>query len=153
MLSHCKENNVNKMVIIGIAVAALLIGGGGAAFYFMTQAPAEDVPKVDARPFEYVPMPAVVANFQVGSGMRYVQITVNLQTRDKDSATKMKDNTPLIQGEMLMLLQELNFSDIDGIDGKRNLTDLIEQRVVALFAGDPEPFELERVVLTGFVVQ
>lgn len=153
MLSHCKENNVNKMVIIGIAVAALLIGGGGAAFYFMTQAPAEEAPKVDARPFEYVPMPAVVANFQVGSGMRYVQITVNLQTRDEDSATKMKDNTPLIQGEMLMLLQELNFSDIDGIEGKRNLTNLIEQRVVALFSGDPEPFELERAVLTGFVVQ
>ena len=144
---------MNKMVIIGIAVAALLIGGGGAAFYFMTQAPAEEAPKVDARPFEYVPMPAVVANFQVGSGMRYVQITVNLQTRDEDSATKMKDNTPLIQGEMLMLLQELNFSDIDGIEGKRNLTNLIEQRVVALFSGDPEPFELERAVLTGFVVQ
>ena len=52
-----------------------------------------------------------------------------------------------------MLLQELNFSDIDGIDGKRNLTDLIEQRVIALFAEDVEPFELERVVLTGFVVQ
>ena len=144
---------MNKMVTIGIAVAALLIGGGGAAFYFMTQAPAEDAPKVDVRPFEYVPMPAVVANFQVGSGTRYVQVTVNMQTRDPKSATKMKDNTPLIQGEMLMLLQELNFSDIEGIDGKRNLTDLIEQRVVALFAGDPEPFELERVVLTGFVVQ
>ena len=40
---------MNKMVIIGIAVAALLIGGGGAAFYFMTQAPAEDVPEVDTR--------------------------------------------------------------------------------------------------------
>ena len=38
---------MNKMVIIGVAVAALLIGGGGAAFYFMTQAPAEDAPKVD----------------------------------------------------------------------------------------------------------
>ena len=144
---------MNKMVIIGITVAVLLIGGGGAAFYFINQAPAEDAPKIDTRKFEYVPMPAVVANFKVGSGMRYVQITVNLQTRDPDSATKMKDNTPLIQGEMLMLLQELSFSDIDGIDGKRNLTDLIEQRVVALFAGDPEPFELERVVLTGFVVQ
>ena len=144
---------MNKMVIIGIAVAVLLIGVGGAAFYFLTQAPAEDVPEVDTRAFEYVPMPAVVANFQVGSGMRYVQVEVNLQTRDEASATKIQDNTPLIQGEILMLLQELNFSDIDGIDGKRNLTDLIEQRVIALFAEDVEPFELERVVLTGFVVQ
>jgi len=144
---------VNKMVVIGIAVAALLIGGGGAAVFFMNQEPAQQGPVVDARPFQYVPVPSVVANFQVGSGMRYVQITVNLQTRDVPSSDKMKANTPLIQGEILMLLQELRFSDIDGSEGKKNLVAQIEQRVTALFSGEREPFELERAVLTGFVVQ
>jgi len=144
---------VNKMVVIGIAVAALLIGGGGAAVFFMNQEPAQQGPVVDARPFQYVPVPSVVANFQVGSGMRYVQITVNLQTRDVPSSDKMKANTPLIQGEILMLLQELRFGDIDGSEGKKNLVAQIEQRVTALFSGEPEPFELERAVLTGFVVQ
>lgn len=144
---------MNKMVVIGIAVAALLVGGGGAAVYFMNQEPAEKGPVVDTRAFQYVPVPSVVANFQVGSGMRYVQITVNLQTRDVPSSDKMKANTPLIQGEILMLLQELSFSDIDGSEGKKNLVAQIEQRVTALFSGGPEPFELERAVLTGFVVQ
>ena len=77
---------MNKMVIIGIVVAALLIPVVVAQRFVHDASAAE--PKVDARPFEYVPMPAVVANFQVGSGMRYVQITVNLQTRDEDSATR-----------------------------------------------------------------
>jgi flagellar FliL protein len=153
VLQKHKEIGVNKMVVIGIAVAALLIGGGGAAVFFMNQEPAQQGPVVDARPFQYVPVPSVVANFQVGSGMRYVQITVNLQTRDVPSSDKMKANTPLIQGEILMLLQELRFSDIDGSEGKKNLVAQIEQRVTALFSGEPESFELERAVLTGFVVQ
>jgi flagellar FliL protein len=144
---------VNKMVVIVIAVAMLLIGGGGVAFYFINQEPSAAAVKVDERPYQYIPIPAVVANFQVGGGMRYVQITVNLQTRDTDSADKMKLNAPLIQGEILMLLQDMTFAEVSDKEGKKNLTQVIEQSIVALFAGDPQPFELERVVLTGFVVQ
>ena len=85
--------------------------------------------------------------------MRYLQVTVNLQTRSTASATLLKDNAPLIQGEILMLLQDLDFETARTTDGKRALIEMIDAGVRELFKNGPEPLELEQVVLTGFVVQ
>jgi len=145
---------VNKMVLIGAIVGALLLGGGGAAFYMTSMAPPvaqED--QVDTRTNIYVEVPPVVANFEYEGSMRYLQVTVNLQTRDTASATLMKDNAPLIQGEILMLLQDLDFGTVRSTEGKRALIEMIDAGVRELFKSGAEPLELEQVVLTGFVVQ
>ncbi len=145
---------MNKMVLIGAVAGALLLGGGGAAFYFTSIAPpvAEEA-QVDTRTNLYVEVPPVVANFEYEGSMRYLQVTVNLQTRSATSATLMKDNAPLIQGEMLMLLQDLDFATVRTTEGKRALIDAIDAGVRELFQSGAEPLELEQVVLTGFVVQ
>lgn len=145
---------MNKMVLIGAIVGALLLGGGGAAFYMTSMAPPvaqED--QVDTRTNIYVEVPPVVANFEYEGSMRYLQVTVNLQTRDTASATLMKDNAPLIQGEILMLLQDLDFGTVRSTEGKRALIEMIDAGVRELFKSGAEPLEFEQVVLTGFVVQ
>jgi len=142
------------MVLIGAIVGALLLGGGGAAFYMTSMAPPvaqED--QVDTRTNIYVEVPPVVANFEYEGSMRYLQVTVNLQTRNTASATLMKDNAPLIQGEILMLLQDLDFGTVRSTEGKRALIEMIDAGVRELFKSGAEPLELEQVVLTGFVVQ
>ena len=101
----------------------------------------------------YVEVPPVVANFEYEGSMRYLQVTVNLQTRNTASATLMKDNAPLIQCEILMLLQDLDFGTVRSTEGKRALIEMIDAGVRELFKSGAEPLELEQVVLTGFVVQ
>jgi flagellar FliL protein len=149
-----EENEVNKMVLIGAVVGALLLGGGGAAFYITSMAPpvAQEA-QVDTRTNIYVEVPPVVANFEYEGSMRYLQVTVNLQTRNTASATLMKDNAPLIQGEILMLLQDLDFGTVRSTEGKRALIEMIDAGVRELFKSGAEPLEFEQVVLTGFVVQ
>ena len=145
---------MNKMVLIGAVVGALLLGGGGAAFYITSMAPpvAQEA-QVDTRTNIYVEVPPVVANFEYEGSMGYLQVTVNLQTRNTASATLMKDNAPLIQGEILMLLQDLDFGTVRSTEGKRALIEMIDAGVRELFKSGAEPLELEQVVLTGFVVQ
>ena len=145
---------MNKMVLIGAVVGALLLGGGGAAFYITSMAPpvAQET-QVDTRTNIYVEVPPVVANFEYEGSMRYLQVTVNLQTRNTASATLMKDNAPLIQGEILMLLQDLDFGTVRSTEGKSALIEMIDAGVRELFKSGAEPLELEQVVLTGFVVQ
>ena len=145
---------MNKMALIGAVAGALLLGGGGAAFYLTSVSPpvAQEV-QADTRANIYVEMPPVVANFEYEGSMRYLQITVNLQTRSTVSAALMKDNAPLIQGEMLMLLQDLDFATVRTTEGKRALIETIDGRVRDLFQSGAAPLELEQVVLTGFVVQ
>ena len=144
---------MNKMVLIAAVVGALAIGGGGAAFYFTSMAPAgPQAPAADTRAFTYVEVPPVVANFEFQGSMRYLQVTVNLQTRDPDSAKTMDENAPLIQGEMLMLMQDLDLEIVRAVDGKRAFIKQVDASIRALFDNPEDPFELEKVVLTGFVV-
>ena len=145
---------MNKMVLIAAVVGALAIGGGGAAFYFTSMAPAgPQAPVADTRAFTYVEVPPVVANFEFQGSMRCRQVTVNLQTRDPDSAKTMDENAPLIQGEMLMLMQDLDFEIVRTADGKRAFIAQVDSSIRALFDNPEDPFELEKGVLTGFVVQ
>jgi flagellar basal body-associated protein FliL len=86
--------------------------------------------------------------------MRYLQVTVNLQTRSQESATLMDENAPLIQGEILMLMQALDFGVVRTVEGKQAFIAQIDESIRVLFDSmSMDGFELERVVLTGFVVQ
>ena len=114
---------------------------------------AEPAPKVDDRAFIYVEIPPVVANFDVKGKMRYVQITTSLQTRDTDSSKTIKDNIPLIQSDVLMLMQSAEFDELNAPDGKKQFIKQIEKSVNNMFKDGPKPFEMERAMITGFVIQ
>ncbi len=148
---------MNKFIIIGIVAAILLAGGAGAGYYFLVLNAetdgAEPAPKIDDRKFVYVEIPPVVANFDVKGKMRYVQITTSLQTRDKDSGDTIKDNIPLIQSDLLTLMQGAQFDEINSPEGKAQFIRQIEESVNEMFKNGPKPFEIERVMITGFVIQ
>jgi len=147
---------LKKIIIIASAVLILLIGAG-AAYYFLvyTADETESEPKVeiDQREFRYIEIPPVVANFQVGKKMRYVQITTSIQTRDPVSEEKIKKNLPLIQSELLMLMQQTDFDSINSADGKALLLKDIEDKIIAMFASNSPNFEIEQAMMTGFVIQ
>lgn len=146
---------MNKFVIMGIVTALLICGAGGAYYYFeiMSADQEEKKPPVDDRAFIYVEVPPVVANFSVKGKMRYLQITLSIQTRDTASSELLKDNLPLIQSELLLIMQASDFDDLNTRDGKKRFLTLVENDISALFDQSPKPFELERAMLTGFVIQ
>ena len=123
---------MNKFIIIGIVATILLAGGSGAAYYFLVMNAetegAEPAPKLDKRAFIYVEIPPIVANFDVKGKMRYVQITTSLQTRDTDSSKTIKDNIPLIQSDLLTLMQGAEFDELNAPDGKKQFIKQIEGR-------------------------
>ena len=114
---------------------------------------AEPAPKVDDRAFIYVEIPPVVANFDVKGKMRYVQITTSLQTRDTVSSQTIKDNIPLIQSDLLTLMQGAEFDELNAPDSKKQFIKLIETSVNNIFKDGSKPFEMERAMITGFVIQ
>ena len=147
---------MNKFIVIGIVAAVLLVGGGAAYYFLVVNAEtdgAEAAPKVDDRAFIYVEIPPVVANFDVKGKMRYVQITTSLQTRDADSGDTIKNNIPLIQSDLLTLMQGADFNEINSADGKARFIKQIEKSVNTMFKDGPKPFEIERAMITGFVIQ
>ena len=146
---------MNKLLLSGILAALLLVSGGiGAYFYFGDVSTTENAGTfVDDRPFIYVEVPPVVTNFDVKGKMRYLQITVSLQTRDAPTSDTFKANLPLIQSELLTLMQISQFDEITSTRGKTGFIKRIESNVRQLFKTGEDPIELERAMLTGFVIQ
>ena len=139
---------MNKFIIIGIAVLVVIVGGGAGAYFYLDEAAGgqDSGPEVDDRAFIYVEVPPVVANFDVKGKMRYLQITVSLQTRDSTSSDAFKANLPLIQSQVLTLMQGSQFNEINSIDGKAAFINRIESSVEQLFKGTKDPIELEQAL-------
>jgi flagellar FliL protein len=150
-----EPKTLKKIILISIAITILLAGAGGGYYFFVYAADDDNKTsevEVDTREYHYVEIPPVVANFQVGKKMRYVQVTTSVQTRDENSKKTVEKNLPLIQSELLLLMQQSDFDSISSVDGKALLLKDIEGKILAMF-GDMPSFEIERAMMTGFVIQ
>jgi len=147
----------NKILIIVLAlIAGLGVTGTG---LYMTgilggneggEAPRRSV---DDRPFSYVEVPSVVANFMFQGNMRYAQITVSIQTRDEESAKLLDQNIPLVRSAMLSLLSEFDYGELATAAGKAKLLEQIGYEIENASFGGGTSIEFDQVILTGFVVQ
>lgn len=150
-----EPKTLKKIILISTAITILLAGAGGGYYFFVYAADDDNKTtevEVDTREYHYVEIPPVVANFQVGKKMRYVQVTTSVQTRDENSKKTVEKNLPLIQSELLLLIQQSDFDSISSVDGKALLLKDIEGKILAMF-GDMPSFEIERAMMTGFVIQ
>jgi flagellar basal body-associated protein FliL len=94
-----------------------------------------------------------VINFLSAKGLRYVQITITVTTRDPESKKVLEDNRPLIQSVALSTMSGFTFKEILEQDKKKELLVLAREASLQRFlANNMEP-ELGEFLLTGFVVQ
>jgi flagellar basal body-associated protein FliL len=143
---------VKKIILIVIGVAVLAIAGAAYMTDMFGFNATEEKNTVDVRPFKYVPVPSVIVTFTKGSTVRYVQVVIQLQSRDEESITLLTDNVALIQSVMLLEIGEFDFAELQTSAGKLAMMELLEVKIREIFNGHEE-LELEKVVLTGFVVQ
>jgi len=144
---------VKKIILIGTAV--VLVALGGAAYmtdFFGFYAEEDKTGSVDDRPYQYVSIPSVIVTFTKGSTVRYVQVEIQLQSRDETSITILKENVPLVQSVMLLEIGEFNFIELQTSAGKIAMMEELEVKIRELFK-EHNDLQLEKVVLTGFVVQ
>src|ERR1700759_5617846 len=95
-----------KLLIIGIAAFVVLAGGGAAAFMLMGHGDPKKVEakKEPAKPPLYVALdPPFVANFGGDQVVRFLQITVQILTREPETVELLKVNDPVVRDNLLML--------------------------------------------------
>lgn len=153
-----------KMLIIGIVV--LLLGlSGGATAYFMGMLGGDDkvAEEGDAateeevvakQPLNYIPLdPAFVVNFGDQSEVRFLQVTIELGTRDSAMVDQVKEHRPAIRNNLVMLFSSQDPMALNTREGKEKLRaeTLAEvQKVLQEETGEPG---VENVFFTSFVMQ
>lgn len=163
----------SKLFII-IGGVVLLLGVSGAATLALTgvlsgdSAPAAEETGSEGKsasssagkpgkikaPLSYVPLdPPFVVNFSSDTDIRFLQVSVELGTRDLAVADSIKEHRPAIRNSLVMLFSSQDPYALNTREGKEKLRDetLSEvQKVLKQETGSPG---VENVFFTSFVMQ
>jgi flagellar protein FliL len=152
------------ILLIAIVAVVLLAGGGGAAFFFMGGKKDEQSAEHDTKgkkaaepklPAQYVKLdPPFVVNFEAKGLMRFLQVTVEVMTRDPATKDIMEKNNPMIRNDLIMLFGSQTYDTISTREGKEKLrTDALATvgKVIKSEGGDDK--KVEQLYFTSFVMQ
>jgi flagellar FliL protein len=146
-----------KLMIIVVASVLVLAAGGGAAAWFLTQdgaTPAKQEHKAaKAGPPEYVPVDSFTVNLQPETGDQYLQVQFTLQVPNPEQGEVFKANMAQVRSRVLLLLSGKKASEINTVDGKRQLAGEILAALKAPFVDKGEPQEVVDVLFTSFIIQ
>lgn len=162
----------SKLLII-IVAAILLLGVSGVATLMLTGVLSGDAPAVaeqaqantkagkgkdavvkNKAPLNYVPMdPPFVVNFSGETDIRFLQLTLEVGTRDPDMVERVKEQRPAIRNNLVMLFSNQDPYELNTREGKEKLrTEALAeiQKVMKQETGRPG---VESVFFTSFVMQ
>lgn len=140
-----------------IALAVVLVGGGGTAGWLLMHAKPVSAHAQQERPAgppKYLALKPFVVNFQGSQEARFLQVAIQVMSRDPKALTLVQDNDPVVRNNLLMLLGSQQYTTLDTEAGKEQLRAAVLaaiRKVVADAGG--KPGEIEAVYFTSFVMQ
>jgi flagellar protein FliL len=147
-----------KTLVIVLVLTIVLLGAGGVGAWFAF-APhdkkAEVAKKEPALPPLYMALdPPFVVNFEAEQQVRFLQITVQLMSRDPATIELLKANDPVVRNDLLLLYGGQKYTVISTREGKealRQQTLAAVRKILGGAGGKPE--KVEAVYFTSFVMQ
>src|SRR5271156_416545 len=96
--------------------------------------------------------PPLVVNFEDGSVVRFLQITMEVMAHDQKAIDSVQKNIPLIRNNLLLLMSNRNYQSMMSREGKEKLRGeaLAEIRGVQKKQGGED---IDDLLFTSFVVQ
>ena len=132
-----------------------LASGPGRGSAATATAKAEEKATPPAGPPLYLPLdPPFVVNFESEQVVRFLQITVQLMSRDPPTIELLKNNDPVVRDRLLQLFSNQTYAVLATKEGKADLRAQALTSVRAVLGetgGHPE--KLEAVYFTSFVMQ
>jgi flagellar protein FliL len=109
--------------------------------------------KSAAKPAMYYAIdPPLVVNFEDGSAVRFLQISMSIMAHDEKAIDSVQKNIPVIRNNLLLLMSNRNYQTMISREGKEKLRDeaLAEVRAVQKKEGGAD---VDDLLFTSFVVQ
>lgn len=143
-----------------IAVIAAVAAAGGAGWYFAQKktpghAAAEPAAAKIPAPAQYFPLdPAFVVNLNnASSGAQFLQVEIQLMTRDPAALEILKQQAPGIRAKLLMQLSQVNADSLTTLEGKEALRKQALASVKTMMTAETGRPIVEDLVFTSFVMQ
>ncbi len=152
-------------IVMPIIAVVFATAAGAGTSWFMTQqalaklqpptAEAEAAkPVVPKSPANYVALePAFVVNLDDERLQRFLQVQIEVMTRDPKVVEQLTRHTPRIRSQLLLLLGQQHASDLTGRAGKEQLQAAVLEEVRNILRAETGSAEVEAVYFTSFVMQ
>lgn len=160
--SAAPASKSNVWLLILVVIAALLAGGAGAAFFALqmnsevrAESAVQESKSRQRLPAEFVKLdPPFVVNFEAKGLMRFLQVTVEVMTRDPTTLELIKKNDPMIRNDLILLFSNQRYETLSTREGKEQLRQealQVVKDVIAAEGGNDE--KVEQLYFTSFVMQ
>lgn len=150
----------SKMLVI-VLCSILAAGAAGGGVFFMTSKKGKEE-HAEAEPAPTVKTPAIyskfdppfVVNFENKGMMRFLQVSIEVMTRDPATAELIKQHDPKLRNDLLMLLGGQTFETLSSREGKEQLRAESLKAVADVIAAEGGKAEsVEQLYFTSFVMQ
>ena len=158
-------------IVAGVVLVLLLISGG-LTFWLLSGDSSEDARPSAARAeagaesaedktwtvptgrIIYVPLhPAFVVNFSGDSDVRFLQIELQIATRDPNVPPKMIEHDPAVRNSLVMLFASQSPRELETREGKEQLRQQVLEELRKVMRQVGASDKIENVYFTNFVMQ
>jgi flagellar protein FliL len=157
-----KKRSMKSILIIAGAALALLAGGVGLGMFLLggdkeakpPVAGQHAAPKKSALPASYTPLdPPFVVNFEDDGAIRFLQISVEVMSRESAVAEAIKLHMPAIRDQLIVLFSSSDYATLSSREGKEALRTEALMTVKKILKGQQAPAAIEGLYFTNFVMQ
>ncbi len=157
-----KAGNLNKLVMLLIGAVGLLLGTAATLALFLTgivpvnvgEARSARAVEAPLPPPVYLPLePPFIVNFERPGRRGFLQITIQVMTREPKVAEALEMHNPVIRNNLLLLFGSKSWSDIDHREGRERLRREALDEINSILEANGATGRLEELYFTGFVMQ
>ena len=144
-----------KLVMLISLATVLLAGGGAAAWWWSSQSAPKPAAVAAPLPPQYLALdPPFVVNFEAQQMVRFLQVSVQLMSRDPHTIELLKSNDPMVRDQLLMLFGNQKYEVLSTREGKESLRKQALESVRSVIGNaGGHPDRVEAVYFTSFVMQ
>jgi flagellar FliL protein len=147
----------SSKTLLWIALILMVGAAGAAGTYFLVgrgNASAVQAAPPPAPALFHQLDPSFVVNFEAEQLVRFLQVTIEVMTRDPATLEFVKRHEPVIRNDLLMLLSNQEYQVLATQAGKDDLRSRALEAVRAIAAREGgDPAKLEAIYFTSFVMQ
>ncbi|HEY1033523.1 MAG TPA: flagellar basal body-associated FliL family protein [Pseudoxanthomonas sp.] len=158
-----KPKGGKSLLTIGLVALVAAGAAGGGAWYFTSHGAKEEKqegpkaasPGTVPAPAQYFALepPFVVNLVGESGGARYLQVEVQLMTRDPESLKAIELHAPAIRARLLMLFAQQDAAGLMSREGKERLQNAALGEVRALLVAETGKPSADALLFTSFVMQ
>ncbi len=155
-----KAGGKKSLLIMGGGALALVAVSIGATVALVGGKPEEPAagghaaPKKVEAPAAYTPLePPFVVNFEDQDAIRFLQVSIEVMSRDPKVAEAVKLHMPAIRDQLIVLFSSSDYATLSSREGKDALRQQAQATLKKILKGQGAPDAIEGLYFTNFVMQ